>query len=140
MEIQGKNKPEILSHLLDTLVKNDGLADRSGVLARLLEREKLKTTGIGSGVAIPHCKVADVDRARIAIGISREGLDYQSLDGHPTHLFFLVVAPKENGNAHLKICARIARLVREENFIQELLAMETPPEVVSLIRKKESVM
>ncbi len=140
LHINGSDKPEILQNLVDVFVKSTALDIGAGVLKLLVEREKLKTTGIGSGVAIPHCKTAAVDRAHIVVGLSRTGIDFQSLDDLPTHLFFLVVAPQQAGATHLKICARIARLVKDTKFREELLAFQTADEVVAYIKEKESVL
>lgn len=138
LDVKGSSKPEILKNLVDVFARNARFEDSSEVLAQLIERENLKTTGIGSGVAIPHCKTAAVDRAHIVVGLSRQGIDFQSLDKLPAHLFFLVVAPEEAGATHLKICAQIARLTKDASFREKLLEIQTPEEVVTFIKEKES--
>ncbi len=140
LHIDGNDKPEILRRLVDVFVESAALDIGTDVFNLLLEREKLKTTGIGSGVAIPHCKTAAVDRAHIVVGLSNKGIDFRSLDKLPTHMFFLVVAPQQAGATHLKICARIARLVKDAEFKKGLLALQSAKEVVSFIKEKESGM
>jgi len=138
LDVRGDNKPEILKSLVAVFARNARFEDSSEVFTQLMERENLKTTGIGSGVAIPHCKTAAVDRAHIVVGLSRKGIDFQSLDKLPVHLFFLVVAPEAAGATHLKICAQIARLVKDAAFKEKLLDIQTADEVVTFIKEKES--
>ena len=140
LHVDGSDKPEILRRLVDVFVESAALDIGADVLNLLLEREKLKTTGIGSGVAIPHCKTAAVDRPHIVVGLSRKGIDFQSLDKLPTHMFFLVVAPQQAGATHLKICARIARLVKDTKFKAELLELQSAEDVVAYIKERESGM
>ena len=137
MDLDGSDKSEIIGILVDSFTGNAKVNNSSAVLNRLLEREKLKTTGIGSGVAIPHCRIASVDRVHVVVGLSRKGLDFQSLDDQPVHLFFLIVAPEKDGAQHLKTCAKIARLVKDANFRDNLLQFQTAAEVVEFIKERE---
>ncbi len=138
LDVTGKNKPEILRNLVDLLKKTTPLFTMEKVVHLLQEREELKTTGIGSGVAIPHCKIADIDRLYIAIGLSRKGIEFQSLDNNPVHLIFLVIAPENSGSDHLKICAKIVRLFRKTKVREELLTIPTADKVIAYIREMEN--
>ncbi|MBC8246260.1 MAG: PTS sugar transporter subunit IIA, partial [Deltaproteobacteria bacterium] len=101
LDMGGGDKSAVLEDLVGRFMEKTAFANRDAVLSRLLEREQLKTTGIGSGIAIPHCKVPGVERIHLVVGLSREGVEYQSLDGKPAHLFFMVVAPAETCSDHL---------------------------------------
>jgi len=139
LNLQGENKSEVLRHLVAILAQNGAIRDHEAILKTLEERERLKTTGIGSGIAIPHCKSADVARVHIALGLSREGIDFEALDGKPAHLFFLLVAPESAGPEHLKASAKIVRLVRDEAVRQELLRQDTPAKVLAYIKTREEL-
>ncbi len=138
LDVSGKDKSEILSDLVGLLKKNTPLFTMEKVVRLLLEREELKTTGIGSGIAIPHCKIADVDRLYIAIGLSRKGIEFQSLDNNPVHLIFLIIAPEDSGSGHLKICAKIVRLLRNPKVRETLLKIPTTDKIIEYIREMES--
>ena len=135
--LAGNTKTDILKRLVEILDNAASLKNSEEILKNLEEREKLKTTGIGSGIAIPHCKSADVDKVHIVIGLSKEGIDFDSLDKKPANLFFLLVAPEDAGAEHLKASAKIVRLVRDDAVREELLGLNTPKEVFDYIRGKE---
>lgn len=136
----GNSKTEILTNLVELLTKTTAVKDCSSIVKMLEEREKLKTTGIGSGVALPHCKSAEVKKIHVVIGLSKEGIDFQSLDNEPANFFFLLVAPEESGSEHLKVSAKIVRLVRNANIKQELLNLESSREIIDFIKGKEEIL
>jgi PTS system nitrogen regulatory IIA component len=103
----------------------------------LLEREKLGSTGIGDGVAIPHGKLREVNQMIASFGRSVKGLDFDSLDGRPTHLFFLLVAPDNSAGAHLKALARISRLFKDAQFRQTLMNARDQEEMFRIIREED---
>ncbi len=137
MELQGNDKTEIIECLVELLTKTTVINNTGKIIKNLEEREKLKTTGIGSGIAIPHCKSSEVDKVHIVIGISKDGIDFQSLDEKPANFFFLLVAPEKSGSEHLKASAKIVRLFRESTFRESLLTMNTSSEVIDFIKAKE---
>lgn len=137
MNLQGSTKQEVIQNLVDLLKETAKLPDAADIVQKLEEREALKTTGIGFGIAIPHCKSPEVDDVQIVIGISKEGIDFESLDNKPAHFFFLLVAPEKGGSEHLKASAKIVRLFRESPFREKLLSMNTPEEVLCCIRENE---
>jgi len=137
LDFSGGNKLEILSKLVDILAVKVPIRDRAAIVKNLEEREKLKTTGIGSGIAIPHCKSSEVDRVCVVIGISKVGLDFDSLDQQPAHFFFLLVAPENAGSEHLKVSAKIVRLIREDQVRAALLELTSPRDVFAFIKSRD---
>ena len=137
MDFQGSSKSEIIRNLVVLLSKTTEIENSEKIVEMLEEREQLKTTGIGSGIAIPHCKSLEVDKVHIVIGISKTGIDFESLDNKPAHLFFLLVAPEKGGAEHLKASAKIVRLFRDEDFQKRLLALSSSLEVLKLIAENE---
>jgi PTS system nitrogen regulatory IIA component len=103
----------------------------------LEDRERLNSTALGEGVAIPHGKLAGVKRVLAAFGRSSQGVDFSSLDGKPTHLFFLLVAPEDSAGAHLKALARISRLLKDQGFRAKLLRASDARELYRTIREED---
>lgn len=137
MNLTGSSKSEIIENLVQLLCQNINISNVTEIVQKLEERESLKTTGIGFGIAIPHCKSNEIDDVQIVIGISKEGKDFQSLDDKPAHFFFLLVAPEKGGSEHLKASAKIVRLFREESIREKLLTLNSEEEVLSFIRENE---
>jgi len=140
LNLTGGTKSEILNCLVEILAKSAAIENREEILKTLEERENLKTTGIGSGIAIPHCKSSAVEKVHIVIGLSKEGIDFQALDEKPANLFFLLVAPENAGSEHLKVSAKIVRLVRDNAVRQELLQLNSSKEVLEYIKTKEELL
>lgn len=111
--------------------------DKKKVLEVLLERERISTTAIGEGVAIPHGKLAGVERVLGVFARSAEGVDFASLDGAPTHLFFVLIAPENAAADHLKALARISRLLKDEVFRRRLMAGRSSPELYAIISEED---
>ena len=111
--------------------------DRQKVLDVFLERERISTTAIGEGVAIPHGKLADVEQVVGVFARSPEGVDFASLDGAPTHLFFALIAPQNAAADHLKALARISRLLKDEGFRRRLMAAQTQQELYTIIAEED---
>jgi PTS system nitrogen regulatory IIA component len=120
-DLKAKDKRGVLEELVDTLVKQEPSLDKNALVKVLLERERLGSTGIGDGVAIPHGKFTGITQPSISFGRSRKGLDFDSMDGEPTHLFFLLVAPENSASIHLKALARIAKILKNSAFRKELM-------------------
>ncbi|MFH2128908.1 MAG: PTS sugar transporter subunit IIA [bacterium] len=137
LDITGDSKTEILTKLVEILTHSITVLNGPQIVKTLEDREKLKTTGIGSGIAIPHCKSSEVDRVHVVIGISRAGVEFESLDQKPAHFFFLLVAPENAGSEHLKVSAKIVRLVRDDKIRADLLQLNTSKEVLEYIQQKE---
>ncbi len=120
-ELQATDKAKALAELTDALVVCNPSLDRDKVIRVLHNREKLGSTGIGDGVAIPHGKLEGVPELMLAFGRSRKGVDFETMDGQPAHLFFLLIAPEESVGIHLKTLARISKLLKDGSVRQKLL-------------------
>ncbi|MBS1150752.1 MAG: putative IIA-like nitrogen-regulatory protein PtsN, partial [Myxococcaceae bacterium] len=105
--------------------------------AVLEEREKLGSTGIGEGVAIPHGKLAGLPTLSASFGVSRSGVDFDAIDGKRTYLFFALVAPENSAGLHLKALARISRLFKSSSFRDAILAAQTSAEIYALIAQED---
>lgn len=119
--LKGKTKPQILRELAESLAERRPHLDSQQIARVLIEREELASTAIGEGVAIPHGKLPDVNEIVACLGRVRGGVDFDSMDGQPTFLFFVLVAPENSTGAHLKALARISRLFKDPGFRERLL-------------------
>lgn len=138
LDLQGQDKPQILSNLVGLLHGRGLIKHPQRLVAALLEREGLGSTGVGHAVAIPHGRSQEVDRPAIAFGRTRHDVDYDAIDGEPTRLFFLLVAPENGTNEHLHLLARVARLMRDAKTRELLLAMEDRQAVLDLLTAGET--
>lgn len=136
-ELTQREKNAVLEELADLLAAHHSELDKKKVLDVLMEREKISTTAIGEGVAIPHGKLASVDRVVGAFARSPEGVDFASLDGGPTHLFFALIAPENAAADHLKALARISRLLKDEAFRRRLMAGQSAEELFAIIVEED---
>ena len=119
-DLQAKDKPGALVELTDALIACEPSLNRDDVIAVLQERERLGSTGIGDGVAIPHGKLAGIPELMLAFGRSPSGVDFESMDGQPAYLFFLLIAPEESVGIHLKTLARISKLLKDVSVRKKL--------------------
>jgi len=131
--LRAKDKREVLEELTEAIVSHEPSLDKSSLIKVLLERERLGSTGIGDGVAIPHGKFQGVMRPIISFGRSRKGLDFDAMDGEPTYLFFLLVAPEHSASIHLKALAKIARILKNNSFRKVLMEVPTRKELYQTI-------
>lgn len=138
LNIKGVAKDDVIAEFVEMLFSKESPEFRAEVLNALIEREKLGSTGIGSGVAVPHAKSARVTGIVCALGVSKKGLDYKALDGAPVHLVFLLVAPPNSQSEHLNILARIVRLLKDRVFRQALREASSVAEIVKLISEEDS--
>lgn len=134
--LQGSDKNEVLRELAD-LFSHDGL-DTEHVYRVLSEREGLASTGVGSGVAIPHGRLRGLEDMRAAMGIHRGGVAFDAVDGQPVHIFVAVLAPDRRPSEHLKALARISRLLRHDTVRQQLQKVEEADQVLSLIDAEDA--
>jgi len=136
--LKADTKAGILAELAGTVAAQHPEVDRTRLLMALEDREKLNSTALGDGVAIPHGKLAGIKRVFAAFGRSPAGVDFDSLDGKPTHLFFLLVAPEESAGAHLKALARISRLLKNDEFRARLIEAGDADAVFATIRDEDA--
>jgi PTS system nitrogen regulatory IIA component len=137
-DLTGRTKPQILQELAARLVSGHKGIDVGELSSVLSERERLGSTAIGDGIAIPHGKIRGVRQIIGTFGRAIKGVDFDSLDGHPTHLFFLLVAPEDSASLHLKALARVSRLFRDNAFREHLLAARDSAEIYRLIVEEDS--
>jgi PTS system nitrogen regulatory IIA component len=137
-DLRGETKEAVLRELSEVIVGIVPKLSADSLTSILMERESLGSTGIGDGVAIPHGKVNGIDRLVAAFGRSRNGVAFQSLDGKPAHLFFLIMAPEYSAGMHLKALARISRLLKDERFRMSLLGAAGVDELRSLFREEDA--
>ena len=102
-----------------------------------MERERLGSTGIGGGIGIPHGKLKALDQLVLGFGLSRRGADFESMDNRPTYIFFLLLTPESSAGLHLKLLARISRLLKNEDFKSQLMQASRPEEIIDIIREKD---
>ena len=135
---QISNKEEAIDHLVNLLDQSGKLNDKEIYKESVLNREAQSTTGIGDGVAIPHGQSEGVETAGLSAMVVKEGLDFKSLDGQPTYLFFMIGAPKDSGGAHLQALAQLSTLLMEEDFRNALINASSKEEFIQLIDAKEN--
>lgn len=133
-----RTKREVLAEMAAALAKVEPRIQADQLLDVLLEREALQSTGIGEGVAIPHGKLAGLDRLVATFARSHEGVDFESIDGQPTHHFFLLVVPEHSGGQYLKALARISRFFRDAAFREKLSEGETLEDVIRAIEDEDA--
>lgn len=134
-DLSARTKSEVLAELVSPLPARHPHLDVSRVIQVLMDREKLGTTGIGDGIAIPHGKLDNLDQILVIVGRSREGVDFASLDRKPASIFFAVLAPSSVVGLHLKLLATVSRLLKDESFRQ---AFATAPDRDGLWRLLQS--
>ena len=137
LTLQGDSKKDILTRLATTVADTHESIHRDRLVDVLVKREETSTTAIADGIAIPHGKMALGEEVVCAFGRSHEGLDFQSVDGKPTHLFFLLVSPESHPSLHLRWLAHLAVLLKNPDFRRSLLDAETLEDVLLAIDREE---
>jgi nitrogen PTS system EIIA component len=137
-ELKGGDKATVLKELAARLCAKYKEIQIGDLVAVLEERERLGSTAIGDGIAIPHGKLAGVKGILGIFGRHPAGVDFDSLDGKPTHLFFLLVAPEDSSSLHLKALARVSRLLKDQPFREHLLKASDPAELYQLIKEEDA--
>lgn len=138
-QLASTSKEGVLRELIRAIAHVEKQVDENRLMEILLERESLGSTGIGEGVAIPHGKSKDVKRLLASFGRSLAGMDFQAMDGKPTHLFFLLVAPENSAGTHLKALARISRLMKDNVFRKRLMEASSGEEIYSLFSAEDEI-
>ncbi|HHM24309.1 MAG TPA: PTS sugar transporter subunit IIA [Bacteroidetes bacterium] len=135
--LENTEKEKVIEELVDVLVGSGKVHDKEAVLKAVMEREKVMSTGVGDGVAIPHGKAEGVEDVVAAFGVAREDIDFESIDEKPVRLVFLLVAPPNATGPHLKALSRVSRLLNKKEFREQLLKAKSPKEVLELIQEEE---
>lgn len=138
LNLNSKNKPDVIDELVNLIEKSGNISDKKLYKDEILKRESQSTTGIGEGIAIPHAKTSVVKKACLAAGVSKNGIDYESLDGSNAHLFFMIAAPEGGNNIHLDVLARLSTILMDENFRNSLINAKSSGDFLSLIDKMEN--
>ena len=139
-DLRSQDKNSVIKELTDLLVKSGQLKpkDRDTVVKVLLNREALGSTGIGQGVAIPHGKCEYVNELIGAFGVSKSGIKFDSLDGEPAYIFFLLLAPIESSGPHLKALARISKLLKDKYFRDLLKGADSEKTLIKVIKEEDN--
>lgn len=132
--LTGSNKIEVMRELVEVLHHSGKIEKTDEVIDALLERESKGSTGLESGIAVPHCKTGAVDTLTLAIGIAPQGVDFESIDGEPSKLFFLMLAPPDQSGPHIEALAEIARLTQSSSFCNALIDSKDAEEVLELFQ------
>jgi len=135
--LKAQTKEDVLKELAASLVGVHPEVDAERLVQVLWEREKLGSTAIGDGIAIPHGKMPGIAQVLGAFGRHQQGIDFESLDGAPTKLFFLLVAPEDSAGMHLKALARVSRLLKDAGFRNRLLQAPDQGALFALIRDED---
>jgi fructose-specific phosphotransferase system IIA component len=135
--LESEEKEEAFEELIDLLVRDGRLTDRDAAREAILEREEKQSTGIGRGVAIPHGKSDSIEELTAALGTSPDGIEYDSLDGEPVSVVFLLLANAHNPGPHIEALAQVATLFKIPGFIERLVDAESNEELYRIIRTEE---
>ncbi|MEK3546083.1 fructose-specific PTS transporter subunit EIIC [Lactobacillus crispatus] len=138
MELKAKNKEDAIKEMADLEVATDIVNDEDAFIKSIWARENESTTGIGGGIAMPHARNKSINKARVLFAKSKEGIDYNSLDGQPVHLFFMITAPDGADNTHLQALAKLSGLLIDPDLVEALKNTKTPEEVIDLFEKAEA--
>lgn len=136
VDLKARDKLGILDELAIPIARMTG-TNQEELVKVLLERERLGTTGIGGGIGIPHGKAKHLTSLRLGFGLSRKGVNFEAIDGRPTHLFFLLLTPENSAGLHLKVLARLSRMLKDEEFKTRLSQSGTADDVLQAIREKD---
>jgi len=136
--LEGKDKNSAITELVDLLDTNGLLLDRNVALEAVFVREQTRSTGIGSGIAIPHGKCKAVKELVMAIGVTREPIDFASVDGKPVTIIILLISPEDQTGPHIQALARISRLMLDEQFRQSLEKAGSAEQAYELLNSKEN--
>ncbi|MBF0574105.1 MAG: PTS sugar transporter subunit IIA [Desulfamplus sp.] len=131
-DLQSKDKKCVLEELAKAVSTRTETSTQD-IVKILLEREQLGSTGIGGGIAIPHGKLANINSIVVGFGLSREGIEFDSLDNRPVHIFFLLIIPANSTGVHLSVLAYISRLLKQSHFKESLLKAESIEELEQII-------
>jgi len=138
VDLKAQDKRSAIRELADLLVAAGEVKNKEDLVRILMDRETLGSTGIGQGIGIPHGKSPKVKKLVAALGISKKGVDFESLDGEPVYIFLLLVAPEESAGPHLKALARISRLLKDKYIREALRKVPTAKELLKLIKDEDA--
>ena len=135
-DLKAQTKKGILEELVVPLAQSTG-KDHKDLVAVLMDRERLGSTGIGGGIGIPHGKIKDLESLVLGFGLSRKGVDFEAIDGKPTHIFFILITPENSTGLHLKLLARISRILKNDQFKERLQNAADRDEIFDIIKEED---
>ena len=135
-DLKSQDKKEILEELVAPIARITGV-NHKDLVRVLMDREQLGSTGIGGGIGIPHGKLKQLESLALGFGLSRKGVDFESMDNQPTHIFFLLVTPENSTGLHLKMLARISKILKHDPFKEKLLNAANNDEIFSIIKEDD---
>ena len=136
--LPGSDRPSVLRILAERVADSSQMEDAELLYRRLSEREELGSTGLGSGVAVPHCKMDDLDEVVVAIGLCPDGIDFGAEDGEPVRVLFLVVSPESAPAEHLQSLASISKWVKANEHVQRILELDDANSIYELLEQEDS--
>ena len=136
--LKASDKEGVIREMVDLLAKADEIKNKEDLVKALLTRESLGSTGIGQGIGIPHAKSSNAKSLVAAFGLSQKGVNFDSLDGDPVYIFFLLIAPEESAGPHLKALARISRMLKDKYFREMLKKSKDEKEILRIIQEEDS--
>ncbi|MDX8336406.1 MULTISPECIES: PTS fructose transporter subunit IIABC [Cetobacterium] len=139
LNLTSKTKLEVIDELVDLLYDNGKLNDKDEFRKTILKREEQSSTGLEEGIAIPHGKSSSVKIPTVAFGLSQEGIDYDSLDGEPSKLFFMIAAPADATDSHIETLSQLSSLLLDDDIREQLLKVKTKEEVLNILLKEEKI-
>jgi PTS system nitrogen regulatory IIA component len=136
IDLKAQDKKSIIEELVEPVARI-AQVDKENLVRVLLERERLGSTGIGGGIGIPHGKLKELKTLNLGFGLSRNGIDFESIDGYPTHIFFLLVTPENSTGDHLRMLARISRILKNDPIKERLLKATSKDEIIQVINEDD---
>ena len=137
INVNGKDKYDVLEKMVKVAKNSDKVTDENDLLKKVIEREKIKSTGIGGGIGIPHAQTPGVTDIIACLGVTEQGIEFNAIDGKPVHLVFLIATKERTNSTYLGLLSRIARLFIDEPFKQRVIKSVSPSEIMNLIIEKE---
>jgi len=138
MPLKSADRDGAIKELVDTLKNNEQITDADKAFEAVLEREKLMTTGVGNGIAIPHCKDSSCPNFAVALGIATKGIKFESIDKKDVKIVFLLVGPENNPGMHIKLLSRISRLMSNEELRRSILKNKVVDSIQTIIDEEEN--
>lgn len=135
--LEARGKDDLLQQMVDMLVRGGRVQQSEPLMGELLKRERVMSTGIGGGIALPHALCDDMDQLTMVFARTGQPIDFEALDSQPVDLIFMLVGPKAAGNIYVKLLARVSRLLQNEDFKNRLRTAATPDDVLEAFRGEE---
>jgi mannitol/fructose-specific phosphotransferase system IIA component (Ntr-type) len=132
-DLVGPTKDAVLEEMVDLVSTSDAVTDRAALLAAVRERERVLSTGIGLGIAIPHAKIPGVTRFVVAVGRHAKGIDFDAIDGRPVHLVVLIAGPQDAQDRYLRLLARLSGRLKQDEIRRKVLSAATAADVVAIL-------